>query len=82
MGSHEIRHAFFSKKQKESIFTKKFRSNEKQTRPHTNIYLTTDGREVEVTEVCKNADSYNKKGFPDFVYLGQVTKWVRVFKDD
>ena len=80
MGSHEIRHAFFSKKQKESIFTKKFRSNEKQTRPHTNIYLTTDGREVEVTEVCKDADSY-KKRFPDFVYLGQVTKWVRLKYD-
>ena len=82
MGSHEIRHAFFSKKQKERILTKNVRSNEKQTRPHTNIYLTTDGREVEVTEVCKVADNYNKKGFPDFVYLGQVTKWVRVFKDD
>ena len=78
MGSHEIRHAFFSKKQKESIFTKKFRSNEKQTRPHTNIYLTTDGREVEVTEVCKDPDSYNKNYYTDFVYLGQVTKWVRV----
>lgn len=78
MSSQVIRHAFFSKKQKESIFTKKIRSNEKQTRPHTNIYLTTDGREVEVTEVCKYSDSYNKKSFPDFVYLGQVTKWVRL----
>ena len=81
MSSQVIRHAFFSQKQKEKIFTKKFKSNEKQTRPHTNIYLTTDGREVEVTEVCKVADSYNKKGFPDFVYLGQVTKWVRVKYD-
>lgn len=80
MGSHEIRHAFFSKKQKESIFTKKIRSNDK-TRPHTNIYLTTDGREVEITQVCKDPDSYNKKSFPDFVYLGQVTKWVRVKYD-
>jgi len=78
MSSQEICHAFFSKKQMESILTKKFRSNEEHTRPHTNIYLTTDGREVEVTEVCKDADSYNKKSFPDFVYLGQVTKWVRL----
>ena len=81
MSSQEIRHAFFSQKQKENILIKKVRSNEKQSRRHTNIYLTTDGREVEVTEVCKQADSYNKKGFPDFVYLGQVTKWVRVKYD-
>ena len=73
-----MRHAFFSQKQKERIFTKKIQSNEKQTRPHTNIYLTTDGREVEITEVCKDPYSYNKKSFPDFVYLGQVTKWVRL----
>ena len=81
MSSQVIRHAFFSQKQKEKIFTKKFKSNEKQTRPHTNIYLTTDGREVEVTEVCKEEHTYNKKGFPDFVYLGQVTKWVRAKYD-
>ena len=84
MSSQEIRHAFFSKKQKEHFSNgKKFvGSNGQLRRDHTNIYLTTDGREVEVTEVCKEADSYNKKGFPDFVYLGQVTKWVRIVKDD
>ena len=75
MSSQVIRHAFFSKKQMESTFARKQLQLEIK---HTNIYLTTDGREVEVTEVCKNADSYNKKGFPDFVYLGQVTKWVRL----
>ena len=79
MSSQEIRHAFFSQKQKESTLAKKLSQLEIK---HTNIYLTTDGREVEVTEVCKDPDSYNKKGFPDFVYLGQVTKWVRVVKDD
>ena len=78
MSSQDIRHAFFSQKQKESILTKKQMQLEIK---HTNIYLTTDGREVEVTEVCKYPDSYNKKGFPDFVYLGQVTKWVRVKYD-
>ena len=78
MGSHEIRYAFFSKKQKESIFARKQLELEIK---HTNIYLTTDGREVEVTEVCKDPDSYNKKSFPDFVYLGQVTKWVRIKYD-
>ena len=75
MGSHEIRHAFFSNKQKESIFVRKQLQLENK---HTNIYLTTDGREVEITEVCKDPYSYNKKSFPDFVYLGQVTKWVRL----
>ena len=82
MSSQEIRHAFFSEEQKKSLFERKRFNDGKLERNHTNIYLTTDGREVEVTEVCKEADSYNKKGFPDFVYLGQVTKWVRVFKDD
>ena len=75
MGSHEIRHAFFSQKQMKSIFVRKQLQLEIK---HTNIYLTTDGREVEVTEVCKDPDSYNKNSFPDFVYLGQVTKWVRL----
>ena len=81
MSSQEIRHAFFSEEQKKRLFERKFH-NSKLKRRYTNIYLTTDGREVEVTEVCKKADSYNKKGFPDFVYLGQVTKWVRTVKDD
>ena len=81
MSSQDIRHAFFSQIQKENVFQRKMFRYDKSERDTTNIYLTTDGREVEVTEVCKEADSYNKKGFPDFVYLGQVTKWVRV-KDD
>ena len=81
MSSQEIRHAFFSQIQKESVQERKRFHDGKLERHYTNIYLTTDGREVEVTEVCKEADSYNKKGFPDFVYLGQVTKWVRVKYD-
>ena len=82
MSSQDIRHAFFSQIQKENLLERKRFHDDKSERNSTNIYLTTDGREVEVTEVCKYADSYNKKGFPDFVYLGQVTKWVRVVKDD
>ena len=82
MSSQEIRYAFFSEEQKKRLFERKRFNDGKLERHYTNIYLTTDGREVEVTEVCKEADSYNKKGFPDFVYLGQVTKWVRVVKDD
>ena len=83
MSSQEIRHAFFSQKQKKLLLrcNKTRNGNDIIGRGHTNIYLTTDGREVEVTEVCKEADSYNKKGLPDFVYLGQVTKWVRAHYD-
>ena len=80
MSSQEIRHAFFSEEQKKRLFERKRFNDDKLECHYTNIYLTTDGREVEVTEVCKDADSY-KKRFPDFVYLGQVTKWVRVKYD-
>lgn len=83
MGSHNdtIFYAYFSQKQKENIRDRKLLQSDGKLRHHTNIYLTTDGREVEVTEVCKKADNYNKKGFPDFVYLGQVTKWIRAHYD-
>jgi hypothetical protein len=80
MSSQVIRHAFFSEEQKKRLFERKFHDG-KSERRYTNIYLTTDGREVEVTEVCREADSYNKKEFSDFVYLGQVAKWVRVKYD-
>lgn len=81
MSSQDIRHAFFSEEQKKRLFEGKRFNDDKLERRYTNIYLTTDGREVEVTEVIKDANNYNKKGFPDFVYLGPVTKWVRVKYD-
>ena len=81
MSSQEILHAFFSHEQKKRLFERKRFNDGKLERHYTNIYLTTDGREVEVTEVCREADSYNKKEFSDFVYLGQVAKWVRVKYD-
>lgn len=86
MSSQEIHHAFFSKKQKERLmeknsYKKLFKDHGKLELPSSNIYLTTDGREVEITEVVKDVDTYNKKTFTDFVYLGKVTKWVR-FKYD
>ena len=82
MSSQDIRHAFFSQIQKENLLEREMFRDGKSERRFTNIYLTTDGREVEVTEVCKEEHTYNKKSFPDFVYLGQVTKWVRVVKDN
>ena len=78
MSTIELKHAFFSQEQKERLLTTKTFGSE--VYKATSIWLTTDGREVEVTELCTNADSYNKKGFPDHKYLGQVTKWLRVAK--
>ena len=85
MSSQKTRHAFFSETQKQAARKAKLGKiwkDNKEVYYSSNIYLTTDGREVEATEVRADADSYNKKTFPDFVYLGQVTKWVRVVKDD
>ena len=67
-----IRHAYFSQKQKELNILKQNR----EKKYHTNIYLTTDGNEVEITEVSKNYINH-KKNFPDSIYLGKVVKWLR-----
>ena len=72
-----IRHAYFSQKQKEMILRKP-RSITIDKSPHTNIYLTVDGREVEVTEVIKTKPNHHEKNFSDSKYLGMVTKWLRV----
>ena len=85
MSSQKTRHAFFSETQKQAARKAKsgrIWKDNKEVHYSSNIYLTTDGTEVEVTELCKDANSYNKKTYPDFVYLGEVTKWVRVVKDD
>ena len=71
-----MRHAYFSQKQKEMILRKP-RSSTTNKQPHTNIYLTVDGREVEVTEVTKNQYNQHQKNFSDSQYLGMVTKWLR-----
>ena len=72
-----MRHAYFSQQQKEFILRKP-RSSTIDNTPHTNIYLTVDGREVEVTEVIKTKPNHHQKNFPDSQYLGMVTKWLRV----
>ena len=71
-----IYHAYFSQKQKDMILRKP-RSSTINNTPHTNIYLTVDGREVEVTEVIKTKPNHHEKNFSDSQYLGMVTKWVR-----
>lgn len=42
----------------------------------TAIYLTTDGKEVEITSVCRSEDKKNYE-WRDFVCVGEVTKWIR-----
>ena len=72
-----MRHAYFSQQQKDFILRKPSSSAFDNT-PHTNIYLTVDGREVEVTEVIKTKPNHHQKNFSDSQYLGMVTKWLRV----
>ena len=68
-------HAWFSKIQKDRLYKYCTRQN-----PHTNIYLTTDGKEVEVTEICNYKDTHEKR-FKDSQYHGKVVKWVRTHKN-
>jgi len=57
-------HAWFSKIQKDRLYK----------------YLTTNGKEVEVTEICNYKDTHEKR-FKDSQYRGKVVKWVRTHKN-
>ena len=69
-------YAWFSQIQKDNLY--KYQYNNKFN-PHTNIYQTNDGREVEVTEICSFKDNH-KERFKDSIYLGKVVKWLRIHK--
>jgi len=74
-------HAYFSQKQKASpskIYNRKEKGMELQN--HTNIYLTVDGKEVEVSEIRETKFDH-KKYFTDSIYVGIVTKWIRIKYD-
>lgn len=75
MKKNMIYHAWFSQKQKDMIYG--ITKSKNIIKPHTNIYLTIDDKEVEVTEVSQN-EIEHKKSFSDSVYLGKVKKWIRV----
>ena len=77
MPNQTMYHAYFSQKQKELIMRKP-KSSTTDKQPHTNIYLTVNGIEVEVTEVTKNEHNQHQENFSDSQYLGMVTKWLRV----
>ena len=79
MESPEIYHAWFSQKQKEISGGKRYfnnnqRGQKKQTK--SSIYLSLDGREVEVTEVSREMSNHSER-FSDSQYLGKVSKWIR-----
>ena len=78
MPNQTMYHAYFSQKQKDLVLRRPRSSSTKDKRPHTNIYLTVDGKEVEITEIIKNIPNHHEKNFSDSQYLGMVTKWVRV----
>ena len=74
-------HAYFSQEQKEipcRIYNREGKHLYKNN--HTNIYLTTNGKEVEITEVSEKGLNH-KKYFTDSIYLGIVTKWMRCHYD-
>lgn len=66
-------YAWFSQIQKDRLY------KYDHYNPHTNIYQTNDGREVEVTEICSFKDNH-KERFKDSIYLGKVVKWLRIHK--
>jgi hypothetical protein len=82
MPEPKILHAWFSPKQKEHIYMG-MTNNFNVRKPHTNIYLTIDGTEVEVTEVNHHSadDEDVTKRLPDAKYLGVITKWLRAHYD-
>ena len=41
----------------------------------TAIYATADGREIEVCQVTETREHHTQ--WPDIVYLGKVTCWIR-----
>ena len=77
MESPEIYHAWFSQKQKEIKEEKRYGNHNNQRRQtKSNIYLSLNGREVEVTEVSREMSNHSER-FSDSQYLGKVSKWIR-----
>ena len=76
----EIVHGWYSNKMKEHNILNNMNRLDRKKSPISNIYLTTDDREVEVTVVSKTNENYggaNIKSFPDLIYVGELKNWVR-----
>ena len=76
MSNNKILHGWYSNKQKNQSKPRLHNDTGKK-QPRSNIYLTENGEEVEVTEVCSEKDNYNTKTFTDAIYKGRVVKWIR-----
>lgn len=70
-------YAWFSTIQKNNILDPIRLQHCKYSKLHTNIYLTENGKEVEVTEVSSNEYNDHPMRFLDSRYIGKVVKWVR-----
>ena len=71
-------YAWFSNTQKNNILNPLRLQHCKYSKLHTNIYLTENDKEVEVTEVSSNEYNDHRKRFLDSTYIGKVVKWLRV----
>jgi len=82
MSKSNVYHAYFSQTAKNNKMNRKerFRSESFQNKVVlSNIYLSQEGKEVEITEVCQ--EKKEKFNFEDMEYRGIVVKWIRtIFK--
>ncbi len=83
MSKSNVYHAYFSQTAKNNKMNRKerFRSESFQNNRVvlSNIYLSQEGKEVEITEVCQ--EKKEKFNFEDMEYRGIVVKWIRtIFK--
>ncbi len=81
MSKSNVYHAYFSQTAKNNRMNRKERSESFQNNRVvlSNIYLSQEGKEVEITEVCR--EKKEKINFEDEEYRGIVVKWTRsIFK--
>ena len=81
MSKSNVYHAYFSQTAKNNRMNRKERSESFQNNRVvlSNIYLSQEGKEVEITEVCQ--EKKEKFNFEDEEYRGIVVKWIRtIFK--
>ena len=82
MSKSHIYHAYFSQTAKNNRMNHKERFSSESFQNKvvlSNIYLSQEGKEVEITEVCQ--EKKEKFNFEDMEYRGIVVKWIRtIFK--
>lgn len=83
MSKSNVYHAYFSQTAKNKRMNHKERFSSESFQNNkvvlSNIYLSQEGKEVEITEVCR--EKKEKFNFEDMEYRGIVVKWIRtIFK--